>query len=134
MKVLYIDDTPSIPTMHQWSEWAGLPVEWLFVVTPEEGLAKLAQQGDIGLVLMDGHLITTTGDKVVQEIRAGGSKTPICMFSADQMMNSRGKSAGAEFSVDKKEFMEEYVDRFSDKRFPEMEKLAIAIQYALLMS
>ena len=133
MKVLYIDDTPSIPTMHQWSEWAGLRVEWHFAVTPEEGLAKLAQD-DIGLVLMDGHLITTTGDKVVEEIRARGNKTPICMFSADEAMNIRGKSAGAEFSVDKKQFAEEYMDRFADKRFPEMEKLAIAIQYALLMS
>ena len=132
MKVLYIDDTPSIPTMHQWSEWAGLPVEWLFAVTPEEGLAKLTQ-GGVGLVLMDGHLITTSGDRVVQAIRTSGNKIPICMFSADEAMNIRGQSAGAEFSVNKSRFMEEYVDRFSDKRFPEMEKLAIAIQYALLM-
>lgn len=132
MKILYIDDTPNIPTMYQWSEWAGLPVEWLFSITPEEGLATLAQE-KIGLILMDGHLVTTTGDRVVQEIRTSGNKIPISMFSADEAMNIRGQSAGAEFSVNKKKFMEEYVDRFSDKRFPEMEKLAIAIQYALLM-
>lgn len=132
MKILYIDDEPDKPTMCQWSEWAKLPVEWLFAVIPEKGVAMLAQD-EIGLILMDGHLITTTGDRVVQEIRAGGNKIPICMFSSDEEMNSLGRRAGAEFSVDKKGFMEEYSDRFLDKCFPEMEKLAVAIQYALLM-
>lgn len=130
MKVLYIDDEPCRPMMEIWAEWANLPATWEYAETAEEGLARLAG-GGVDLVLMDGHLISTTGADVVRTMRARGDTTPVCMFSSSDEENERGECAGAEFSVNKHRFCDEYNNKYeNDGPFPEMEILATVLTLA----
>lgn len=130
MNVLYIDDEPLRPMMEIWAEWANLPAKWEYAETAEAGLARLAG-GGVDLVLMDGHLISTTGADVVRTMRSRGDTTLVCMFSSSDEENERGERAGAEFTVNKRRFCDEYDNRHeTDGSFPEMEMLAAVLTLA----
>lgn len=135
LNILLIDDEVDTlkPMMEIWTEWAGLQINWKFASTPTKGL-NLLSQGGIGLILMDGNLISITGDEVVLKIRKSGDQTRICMFSSEGEQNERGCSVGADFSINKKEFSEEYIQRRANTETPTMEYLATIITIATLGS
>lgn len=135
MNVLIIDDCADDmqATMEIWKDWANLhSFEWKFVTSGLKGI-DLLQCEEIGLVLMDGHLIGEYGHEVIEKIRQEGITVPICMFSSDLEQNQAGEQAGAEFSINKKKFMDEYLSMYNkDAVFEEMDHLAAIMQLTLL--
>ncbi len=80
-------------------------VKWECVTSGDEGIDILNKK-EIDLVLIDGNLINEQGYQVVQRIRESGINTYLCMFSSDIEQNELGLSAGAEFSINKRDFLE----------------------------
>ncbi len=80
-------------------------VKWECATSGDEGIDILNKK-EIDLVLIDGNLINEQGYQVVQRIRESGINTYLCMFSSDIEQNELGLSAGAEFSINKRDFLE----------------------------
>lgn len=80
-------------------------VKWECVTSGDEGIDILNKK-EIDLVLIDGNLINEQGHQVVQKIRESGFNVYLCMFSSDIEQNELGLSAGAEFSINKRDFLE----------------------------
>jgi len=133
VSILVIDDCAEgmIGFMDTWGYWANLSfIEWKFATAGDEGLDILVDQ-KIDLVLMDGHLINEYGHEVVKKIRTKEIAVPVCMFSSDEEQNIKGLSVGAEYAVNKNDFMDGYLDRDNEKIDPKklkaMDNLAAII-------
>jgi len=83
MKVLIVDDSQIMRKIIT-GVLGRLHVEKILeAVNGQEALAKISENEDIGLILMDWNMPTMNGIEAVRKIRAGGSKVPIVMCTTE---------------------------------------------------
>lgn len=134
MKILVIDDQVMefMGIMDSWvtSKVKNPKVSWECATSGEAGI-NILKNKTIYLVLIDGNLINEQGYQVVQEIRESGNKVYLCMFSSDIKQNELGLSSGANFSIDKGDFLNGcFSELISEDQQVALDKMAAIITLA----
>jgi len=101
MKILVVDDEKDVEPLFRMRfrrELRNGDIELLFAFSGEEALSKLNEHGkaDVVLVLSDINMPGMTGLELLQRIKADPPPVPVCMMTAYDNEEYRGKAADLE--------------------------------------